>query len=394
MMSSIVERRVESIIESICRTKDCDNYFIYPEDLQEDNEVYKANLNQAMNRIHFVSSPHELMNVFLENERETHCCFAVMLRNAELLTLGTVLGELHKIFLKSNFTIILHILNFSEDTNSNSDVFAKLWGDKFGVAISQHPFLPFLFLMDSAIRFDEIDGSIQQYREVFNANPVIDENHSHRRYFRMGEKFVCRVKNDKVTIAELISNQMNLRRLEIEGLHFTENPHNSYAISSDSLGIMFRRPFIEGVDAQSFLESNDKLKTASMLLETISFWSLNGLFPNDLRPWNLIYSDNACRLIDFPRNIGNDDDVLGCSNFISLFMLLDYISYSGKKAFTSIVSETLAKVCQHGSIYNRHAFEYLTNAWLGLSSYQDFFLKHVSGDDQFGAILNEVFYGI
>jgi hypothetical protein len=75
-------------------------------------------------------------------------------------------------------------------------------------------------------------------------------------------------------------------------------------------------------------------------------------------------------------------------------LVLDYISYFGKKEFRIIESEILAKVCRHGEIYNRHAFEYLTNAWLRLSSFQGLFLKHLSGDNQCDAILDEVFYGI
>jgi hypothetical protein len=139
------------------------------------------------------------------------------------------------------------------------------------------------------------------------------------------------------------------------------------------------------------LESNSSKDAAKLLIQACCNLSKLKYFPNDLRPWNLIYQQNQCLLIDFPKNMNCDDDVNGIPNFISLLVVLEHIGEIHIQPFDLTQSKILYSVCDHAEIYNFNSFSKLESAWLNLEGYIDLLMLFEDGVVSLEMILNEVF---
>ena len=145
------------------------------------------------------------------------------------------------------------------------------------------------------------------------------------------------------------------------------------------------------MNLNSFLECNSPKKAVELLLLACSNLSKKRIFPNDLRPWNLVYQKSGCILIDFPKNINCDDDASGIPNFISLLLILEYLKVIESVSFETVTSKFLNSICQHAEIYNPDSFQKLEFAWLNLEKYINSIKLFSEGKLPVEVLLDKVF---
>jgi hypothetical protein len=288
----------------------------------------------------------------------------------------------------TNISLIFFLEDFStSDLEKGSNPF-KTWSSALGLSLSQHPTWPSIFLVDFEYRFHERFERLSRYEEIRKSDQNIDENHENVLYFRMEADLVKRFPVSEIYLLESIKDLNNFT-----GIHsslFGSNSEKS-SIYCNETGIFIRRPYIAGVSLKSFLESNSSKDAAKLLIQACCNLSKLKYFPNDLRPWNLIYQQNQCLLIDFPKNMNCDDDVNGIPNFISLLVVLEHIGEIHIQPFDLTQSKILYSVCDHAEIYNFNSFSKLESAWLNLEGYIDLLMLFEDGVVSLEMILNEVF---
>jgi len=291
---------------------------------------------------------------------------------------------------ESNASLILCFEEFSSYRLEKGVNPFKTWSLALGLSLSQHPTWPFIFLVDFEYRFHERSGRLSRYEEILRLDQSTDENHKNVLFFRMEADLVKRSHMNEIYLSEAVNDFNNFA--EIYPSLFDSNSERG-GIYCDETGIFIRRPYIVGISLESFLRSNSSKDAANLLIQTSCNFSKMKYFPNDLRPWNLIYNQNKCFFIDFPKNIHVDDDVSGIPNFISLLAVLDYIREIDTETFELTQSKLLYSVCNHAEIYNVNSFAKLESAWLNLQKYVDLLMLFEDRKISVEMILNEVFSG-
>lgn len=264
----------------------------------------------------------------------------------------------------------------------------KSWSRVFGLSFSQHPNYPYIFLIDCDYRFHEISGKLSRYEEIKKTFQIVDKNHCDVLFFVMGDDLVKRLEVSDIYLSESIKDLRNF--IEVQSSSVAVTLGNS-GIICDETGIFIRRPYISGMTLTSFLECNSPKKAVELLLLACSNLSKKRVFPNDLRPWNLVFQKSGCILIDFPKNINCDDDTNGIPNFISLLLILEYIKVSESVSFETVTSKFLNSICQHAEIYNSDSFQKLEFAWLNLEKYINSIKLFSEGKLPVEVLLDEVF---
>jgi hypothetical protein len=287
-----------------------------------------------------------------------------------------------------NFSLVIVVQDFSTMNLEIGINPFKAWSMAFGLSFSQHPKLPSIFLVDYEYRFHEISGKLSRYEEIRKTFQITDKNHTGILYFVMEEELVKRLETNDTYLLETIKDLNNFE--EIHSSSLASNSRNG-GIYCDETGIFIRRRYVTGTTLRSFLEFDSPKNAAKLLLLACSKLSKMGIFPNDLRPWNLVYEQNQCRLIDFPKNINCDDDTNGIPNFISLLIVLDYLKEFESETFEAINSKFLNSICLHAEIYNPDSFVKLELAWLNLEKYISSIILFAEGRLEVEAILYEVF---
>jgi len=259
-----------------------------------------------------------------------------------------------------------------------------------GVLFSVHPRYPSLCLVDAKLRFHEFSGDISEYAEISRSNPLTDDNHKDSNYFQMDSDFVKHISSfghafteaiyDINNFLEIYSNESQIDRLKFRVCH-------------NATGVFFRRPILPGNSLEIFLETASYDEVVIRIISTCVDFSKLQHFPNDLRPWNMIFDDFRCLFIDFPTNIWCDDDVDGLSNFVALLITLEYIRLKSREDFNSLRSKVIFTICDHAGIYQHNAFKKLKCAWLTLENWESKLILFSKGKIAIQDILDEVFHG-
>jgi hypothetical protein len=287
-----------------------------------------------------------------------------------------------------NFSLVIMVQDFSTLNLEKGINPFKAWSMAFGLSFSQHPKLASMFLVDYEYRFHEISGKLNRYEEIRKTFQTTDENHTGVLYFVMEEDLVKRLGTSDTYLLESIKDLNNFGEIHSSSIASTSRNGSIYC---DETGIFIRRRYLAGTTLKSFLEFDSPKRAAELLLLACSELSKMRIFPNDLRPWNLVYQQNQCRLIDFPKNINCDDDTNGIPNFISLLVVLEYLKDIESETFESITSKILNSICSHAEIYNPNSFVKLEFAWLNLEKYINSIILFAEGKFAVEAILDEVF---
>ena len=259
-----------------------------------------------------------------------------------------------------------------------------------GVLFSVHPRYPSLCLVDAKLRFHEFSGDISEYAEISRSNPLTDDNHKDSNYFQMDSDFVKHISSLGHAFTEAIYDINNF--LEIYS-NESQIDRPKFRVCQNATGVFFRRPILPGNSLEIFLKTASSDEAVMRIINTcVDFGKLQH-FPNDLRPWNMIFDDFRCLFIDFPTNIWCDDDVDGLSNFVALLITLEYIRLKSREDFNSLRSKVIFTICDHAGIYQHNAFKKLKCAWLTLENWESKLILFSKGKIAIQDILDEVFHG-
>ncbi len=332
----------------------------------------------------------EYLNEVIDCADNSKQILVVEISMLEFTKLSNICASIATEIKDSNLSLVIVVQDFSTLNLENGINPFEVWSKAFGLSFSQHPKCPPIFLVDYEYRFHELSGKMSKYEEIRKTFQITDKNHSDVLYFVMGGDLVKRLGTSDIYLLESIKDFNNFAEIHSNSLCLTSRNGGIYC---DETGIFIRRPYITGTTLQSFLEFNSPKKAVKLLLLACSSLSEIGIFPNDLRPWNLVYQQNQCLLIDFPKNINCDDDTNGIPNFISLLVILQYLKEIESESFETTSSKLLNSICAHAEIYNSNSFEKLTIAWLNLKKYIDLLTFFAEGKVSVEAILDEVFNG-
>lgn len=116
---------------------------------------------------------------------------------------------------------------------------------------------------------------------------------------------------------------------------------------------------------------------AEVLREAARF-AAQGLFHNDLRPWNVVWNGETCRFVDFADTSTWDDDVHGLSQvgaLVGTMVLIGGTSLEDRDAFPARVRAWAVRCDVHVDMPN-------PEAWLSLPELVDVVEIHASGTDE------------
>ena len=306
---------------------------------------------------------------------------------AELEIIASICETIWSKVKESKLSLILVVKDYSTFNLAIGNNPIKKLSSTLGLSFSQHPNCPSVFLVDFEYRFHERFGRVSRYCEITKLDQLIDDKHQNILLFRMEGDFVKKLSIESAILSEEIRGLNNYS--EIYSRLF-DSISEKISICSDETGVYFRRPYIEGSSLREFLEDNSSESAAKLLIQTSCHFSKMKYFPNDLRPWNLIYNQSQCFFIDFPKNIYVDDDVDGIPNFISLLIVLQHLGEFHTQPFEMVQSKILYDVCNHAEIYNFNSFAKLELAWLNLQEYVDLLMLFKDGKMSIEMILNQV----
>jgi predicted Ser/Thr protein kinase len=376
LLEKSVDNRFESIQVSNLRTDTLASHF----------------LGTFATRTTRIASTAENVEGLIDLLAKRSCPALVQMTESDLLPMFRRWPTLDGGRIESNRPCIILLEDYSGTRASVALELYSLWSERFGLLLSQHPKLPQLFLIDRTRRFHEWTGEISEYFEVLPENEKVDEIRSGIEHFAMEEKMVKRIPFNKTSyLKEALQDLSNFHKV-----YFGEFQQESFAcaLHLNDTGIFLRRPYIKGESLDASLKKSTRKHLALLFLDACLEFGNAGLFPNDLRPWNLVFTESKCNLIDFPRNLNSDDDVDNLGNFLALLVTLDFICREEGEPFYDLLGSFKAIVCHHGGIYLFDSYERLRNAWLTPEEYRDMLVRFINNQISLSSILDKVFYGI
>jgi hypothetical protein len=304
-------------------------------------------------------------------------------------------GEIYDKIGKGNLTLLFFAREVPHIFESEKMHLAQLrnLSARYGTMISQAKSMTNVFLFDKSYRFYGEDDSIRKFEMKGNSSPIIDRKHSELKYLSDERVFIKSLpdfEGQESAFREMISERNNWLKIgESESLREIYGQTEA-EISFDSLGVHLSRRHYPGSILMDILEVESIDHLVKCVFRTALKFADSKLFPNDLRPWNIVYWQNYCIFIDFPYCVKMDRDVSDIPNLISLYCCLAFVKLAGKRDYFEILSETKHWLCADGRIYRKNAFDKFYNAWLELYKFENMFALDYS-EENLRLLLDVVF---
>lgn len=87
----------------------------------------------------------------------------------------------------------------------------------------------------------------------------------------------------------------------------------------------FSRQLIQGDRLDEVLNLTNRTEILASFIRLCGDLAKAGIFPNDLRPWNILWDGKKCSFIDFSNSSETDKDVAGVPQFICFLAITNYI---------------------------------------------------------------------
>lgn len=329
----------------------------------------------------------QLLSNLLEDELEV---IVLQIRKADIPMLIEKSGWFKVNYAQINSSLLILIEDYLGIEKLLENKLILNLSQSLGVLFSVHPRYPSLCLVDAKLRFHEFSGAISEYVEISRSQQLVDDNHKDVNYFQMDFDFVKHISSVEHPLNEAIYDMNNF--LEIYS-NESQIDRLKFRVCQNATGVFFRRPILPGNSLEIFLKTASSDEAVMRIINTCVDFSKLQHFPNDLRPWNMIFDDFRCLFIDFPANIWCDDDVDGFSNFIALLITLEYIRLRSHEDFYSVSSKVVFTICDHAGIYRHNAFQQLKCAWLTLENWKSKLILFSKGKISIQDVLDEVFHG-
>lgn len=169
--------------------------------------------------------------------------------------------------------------------------------------------------------------------QIHFKHPFSDGTENNRRTINLGEKilkfeFREGIQENRVSILGEKRFLESKRIIEMNEILFPR-------VISANIGeyvSQFSRETVEGIRLDLALNSQNSNEILGKFASLTVSLAKSGIFPNDLRPWNIIWDGETCKLIDFSSSNFFDDDESGIPQFISFLATVEFIKLGNFKA--------------------------------------------------------------
>ena len=145
-------------------------------------------------------------------------------------------------------------------------------------------------------------------------------------------------------------------------------------------GACLIRSVIEGKVLSEIKFGRNKVKYLNLVFNEASKYGNLNLYPNDLRPWNIIVGNKDVQFIDFMNDIRKDQDADGIPQVFALHLTLEYIRNQDLQ-----ISEKLKEIRLALSAYKDYSMEELDSVfaqcWKNLEEYKSLLLTEVKSSE-------------
>jgi len=164
--------------------------------------------------------------------------------------------------------------------------------------------------------------------QVHTEHPFSDGTQNTRRTINLGSKILkieLNARNQKSAPSIFGEKKFLENKLitEDNNFHFPEVISTNWGVYVSQ----FSRESVEGIRLDLALNSQNRTEILNSFVSLTASLALSGIFPNDLRPWNLLWDGGACRLIDFSSSDFVDNDESGIPQFFSFLATVDFIKF-------------------------------------------------------------------
>lgn len=137
----------------------------------------------------------------------------------------------------------------------------------------------------------------------------------------------------------------------------------------------FERDSIPGRRLDEVISRSNADQILEKFLSLISKLAKSGVFPNDLRPWNILWDDRDCHLIDFSSTDYFDKDVLLGPQVISFLATADFIESAKFGYPTWRMEEIVEHLGEQEFVYSEFSELIFDFAWREIIADFDFLIR-------------------
>jgi hypothetical protein len=231
---------------------------------------------------------------------------------------------------------------------------------------------PILFISDELI-FSS--NQIKRFRQsdIFQKHEYVDGNTLSRKTFKVEESII------KTEIHP--PNMANNSDIFLESKFLTDCPTEILSkfsfpkilgIEKGVLVSQFERTLIPGKRLDEVLSAANARLILRKFLSLMSELAKHGVFPNDLRPWNILWDEDKCHLIDFSSTDYFDRDVHFVPQVVSFLATADYIFSAKSGTPTWRLNEIMVGLGKQEFIYTERRELIYDYAWREIVSNYDF----------------------
>lgn len=170
----------------------------------------------------------------------------------------------------------------------------------------------------------------------FTKHPFTDENTLRRKSFNLGDVIIKTELHplDLGEGSEIFAEAQFLKNISRRLSKILRLPKIKY-VNNGRLMSQFGRTSIPGQRIDEILNSENYEDVLRHFIHLCAELAHNGIFPNDLRPWNILWDGKRCNFIDFASTDKYDRDVLGLPQVLCFLATAHYIrkGQSGEQAW-------------------------------------------------------------
>ena len=192
-----------------------------------------------------------------------------------------------------------------------------------------------------------------------------------------------------------ITDSRNTSRLFSEFMNWTEmaNKKSFFGnfdpkprLSFNPWGAHLTRRKIEGSMLTEMDLDQNKTHYLKLVFEEAVRFGKQNLFPNDLRPWNVLVDGTEAKFIDIINDIRKDEDADGIPQILALHLTLEYIRRDNLE-IPGKIKEIREALKNYGDIPKEKLDSIFAHCWSGLEKYEPLLLNESSASDLLNFIL-------
>lgn len=218
-------------------------------------------------------------------------------------------------------------------------------------------------------------------QNIFQKHQYADGNACSRKTFRVGESIIkteIHPKNmgdsSEIFLESKFLVKWHAQSLDPLGFPKIKGIEKGVCISQ------FEREAISGKRLDEVASESNAYQILQAFLKLASELAKLGVFPNDLRPWNVLWDGSKCHIIDFSSSDYFDRDVLFIPQVVSFLAVADYIISAKLGAPKWRLTEIMDELSKNNFLYSELRELIFDFAWIEIIS-DDQFLNSLPYSD-------------